>query len=66
MKHNRVILGIIVNGELYRGGAAASLAAYEINRISGKHVTYSKDIQNRLDKTGHATIHGCNVSYYYL
>lgn len=63
---NRVILGIIVNGELCRGGAAAPLAAAIINNKVGRYATYCEEITKALAKTGKATIHGCKVSYYYL
>ncbi len=63
---NRVILGIIVDGEICRGFAAAALAASIINRKVGRHVTYSEAITKALAKTGKATIFGCKVSYHYL
>ena len=63
---NRVVLGIIVDGEMCRGFAAAALAASIINRKTGRHVTYSEAITKALAKTGKATIFGCKVSYYYL
>lgn len=64
---NRVILGIIVDGEICRGfAAAAALAASIINRKAGYHVTYSLAITKALEKTGKATIAGCKVSYHYL
>ncbi|MGF0038791.1 hypothetical protein [Victivallis vadensis] len=63
---NRVILGIIVDGEICRGFAAAALAASIINRKAGHHVTYSLAITKALEKTGKATIAGCKVSYHYL
>lgn len=66
MKQNRVILGIIVNGELCQGTAAAANAATIINNKVGYYATYSGDVTKALAKTGKATIYGCKVSYYYL
>ena len=63
---NRIILGIIVDGELCRGGAAAALAASMINQKVGCYATYCEEITKALAKTGKATIFGCKVSYYYL
>lgn len=67
MKQNRVILGIIVNGEPCHGSAAAALAAAIINNKLGHYVVCSVDVTSALDKTGgKATIYDCRVSYYYL
>lgn len=66
MKHNRIIMGITVNGERFSGGAAAVLAASAINRKAGYYATYCLAVTEALAKTGKATIHGCKVSYYYL
>lgn len=67
MKHNRIILGISVNEEIYRGTLAAVLAATIINNKVGYYAISSADVTNALNKNGgKATIYGCRVSYYYL
>lgn len=65
-KYNRIIMGITVNGEPCRGGAAAALAASLINAKAGYYATYCEEVTKALAKTGKATIHGCKVAYYYL
>lgn len=67
MKQNRVILGIIVNEEIYRGTLSAVLAAKIINNKVGFYAISSADVTKALNKNGgKATIYGCRVSYYYL